>query len=1101
MADRVSEWLKSLGLGKYDEVFARHEIDLDAARDLTDDDLREIGLPVGPRKKLLRAIKALSEGATSAEAPDQPEPIRSDNTERRQLTVLFCDLVGSTQLSAEHDPEEMRDLLTRYQDTVAATVVRFGGYVANYLGDGVLAYFGWPRASEDQTAQALRAASTAVDAVARISLPDGSGLSARIGIATGQVVVGDIVGKTAKQVAAISGETPNLAARLQAEAEPGSVVIDPATRSMVEGEFDLVELGRRQLKGVPKPVMLFQVAGERPSESRFFAQHPKRLAPFLGRRNELALLKDRWSVAAGGEGQVVHLSGEPGIGKSRLSLRLLEEISPQPHVRLRYQCSPHHVHSALYPIIRQLSFAAGIKPSDTAEQKLDKLERALRKSTENVSQTAPLLAEMMSLPTERYDATSLSPQRQKEAVFDALVEQLTGLAATAPVIMVLEDAHWIDPTSLEAFGRIVAIAESLPILLPVTSRPEFRIPWPVGGHVSELSLTRLPRKQCGELIHSLLGERWVDDAILERFVERADGIPLFAEELARAIEGGPSRAGEFALPPTLQALLASRLDQLSPSARSMAQIGSILGRECPLRIIRALSELPAEVEDAAIAELEASGLFTQRGRFDRAEIVFRHALIEEAAYQSQLLSTRAARHRRVADWLTENEPDRAAAEPEVLAHHFHRAGDAEQALHHFHAAARRASTNCAYKEAIAHLRTGLEIIRDRTAEESVQAWRLPYLTALGSAIMALRGYADSEAGDVFQEALSICPDDTDVDTRFKIYWNLWLNNQMSANLPEASRMIDAMKPITRIDPSDEHQLQFSHAGWTTKFSEGDLRAAQAFLETGLPLYTPERFHQCAYHYGGHDPGVCGHSHCNLVQSLTGNLDAAGRCGKDAIGLAEKLGHENSLTIAHAFAALGRYLVRDAAGANELAQSAEELAEKYGPWHFKILAGCISAWAGEMLGEHRDGVEILRDLIRTSKDRSAVMRIPFFEMMLAELHGRHGEFDLSISAAERALDTMRQYRAGVMVAEALRLRGEGEAAMGQPEKAAKSFRASLARAREQGAHLLELRATVSILRSPSAGQPADAEGSVSRVLGTISSELETEDIAAARAILR
>lgn len=1096
----MSEWLDSLGLGRYASLFAENEIDLEAARHLTAEDLRELGLPMGPRKKLLHAIEALSAAAAIDQSAPRKTDAPSESAERRQVTVMFCDLVGSTKLSVELDPEEMRALLTRYHDAVTRTVIRYEGHVANYLGDGALVYFGWPRAREAQTAEALRAALATIDAVAGLSAPGARRLSARIGVATGEVVVGDLQGAIARQTGAISGEVPNLAARLQAEAGAGEVFIDARTRTMVGGEFELSSLGRRRLKGIADPVDVFRVRREAASDSRFAAQHAGIFSPLVGRRNELGLLEERWATAKEGEGQVVILSGEPGIGKSRLARELLERVAGDQHFRLRYQCSSQHVNSAFYPIIRHLERATTIEPGDSPKRKLDKLEATLLENVADISDAAPVLADLLGLPVERYPERTASPLRQKEMIFDALIGQLVGLCRVKPVLMIVEDAHWIDPTSLEAFGAVATRAQDLPLLLLVTSRPEAEPPWTIGGHISKLSLARLPRAQSMDLARSMIGDGRVDDDLIDQIVARTDGIPLFVEELARTLSERSGGGSGSEIPATLQALLSSRLDQVSPPARMVAQIGSILGREFGANVVRSVGRLSRVEADAALAELVAAGLLIQRSPLTSGVFAFRHALIEEAAYSAQLLALRRERHRLVAEWCEARASAGADVEPEVIAHHFLRADETHRALPHLYAAAKRASGACAFPEAIAHLRAGLDVIEETQARDVKERWRLPFLSGLGTAIMAVRGFADREAGALFQKALEICPADADADTRFPILWNLWLLNQTSANLPEAGRMIATMTPMVGDDAPDLQRLQLSHAGWTTAFSNGDFATAASHLEVGLSIYRAEAHHQSAFHYGGHDPGVCGRCHCGFVQTLTGNLDAGHRCSVEALALADRLAHENSRTIAYAFGALGRFFIRDAASARDLSIEALRLAEQFGPRHFEVLARCVLAWSEEILGERDDGVEQLQAGLDQSQEIGAVMRTPLYALMLGELLNRRGAASQAKATIETALATMKRYHARALAAEAHRLRGEAEIALGEPAAAGASFRKSVDLARRQGARLLELRAQASLVRSGLGQKGTEGAEALSALLGVIEAGRDAPDVVEAKGLL-
>src|SRR5450631_550398 len=591
----VVVWLRSLGLERYEAAFRDNEIDERVLPSLTQEDLKEIGVgPVGHRRMLLEAIAALR-GDTGGNPPSAdvattssvPNVSPEDRAERRQVTVMFSDLVGSTALSARMDPEDLREVMSAYQNSVAESVGRFGGFVAKYMGDGVLVYFGYPQAHEDDAERAVRAGLQLVTAVG--DLKTHAALQTRVGIATGVVVVGDLIGSGASQEQAIVGDTPNLAARLQGVAEPNSVVIAESTRKLVGGLFELEDLGSQELKGISGPSPAWAALRPASVEGRFEAMHASGLTDLVGREEELDLLLRRWSKAKSGEGQVVLLSGEAGIGKSRLTAALLERLATEPHTRLRYFCSPQHTDSAFYPIIGQMERAAGLAHDDKPQAKLDKLDAVLAQ-TSTSTEDAALFAEMLSLASDgRYPALQLAPEQRRQRTLEALTSQLAELARQQPVLMIFEDAHWVDPTSLEVLGRTVDRIKTLPTLLIVTSRPEFNAPWVGQSHVTSLTLNRLGEREAAGIIARLVGNKKLPADVLAEIVERTDGIPLFVEEMTKAVleaesEGAARRtvaavpSPALAVPASLHASLMARLDRLGP-AKEVAQIGSAIGRE------------------------------------------------------------------------------------------------------------------------------------------------------------------------------------------------------------------------------------------------------------------------------------------------------------------------------------------------------------------------------------------------------------------------------------------------------------------------------------------------------------------------------------------
>src|SRR5215510_13119604 len=544
----IADWLKQLGLGQYTQRFAENEIDVTVLRHLTDQDLREIGVPLGHRRKILAAIREDMGSTTpvTSDPVDHLEPTSQASGERRQITVMFSDLVGSTALSARMDPEDLREVISAYQKCVAEAVRRFGGFVARYFGDGVLVYFGYPEAHEDDADRAVRAGLEVIASVIALKTP--VSLQTRVGIATGLAVVGDLIESGDGQERGIVGETPNLAARLQEIAEPNTVVIAETTRSLLGNLFELKDLGARDLRGIAEPVRAWVALRASIVESRFEALHPSGLTALVGREEETELLLRRWSRAKNGEGQVVLISGEAGIGKSRLTAALLETLASEPHGRLRYFCSPQHTDSAFSPIIGQMERAAGLLHDDTPPQKLDKVDALLAQTSTSIQDTA-LLAEMLSLPNDgRYPSLELMPQQRRQKTLEALTAQMETLSRQKPVLMIFEDAHWADPTSLESFGRVVDRMRTLRVLLLMTLRPEFDAPWVGRPYVAALTINRLAEREAGAMIDRIVGNMVLSPSIRQDIIERSDGIPLFVEEMTKAVlEAGGETAAERAI--------------------------------------------------------------------------------------------------------------------------------------------------------------------------------------------------------------------------------------------------------------------------------------------------------------------------------------------------------------------------------------------------------------------------------------------------------------------------------------------------------------------------------------------------------------------------
>ena len=751
----LAGWLQSLGLERYAAAFRENEIDETVLPSLTTEDLKDLGVKtVGHRRKLLNAIAVLrGDAAAKASSPivlDQ-NAVPTDTAERRQVTVMFVDLVGSTELSARMDPEDLRVVITAYQKCVGETVTRLGGFVANYMGDGVLIYFGYPTAHEDGAERAVRAGLNSVNEVAALKLP--VLLQARVGIATGLVVVGDLIGSGGAQEYNIVGETPNLAARLQLLAEPGVVVIAEGTRKLVGDLFELRDLGRMSLKGIAAPVPAWAVLRASTIESRFEALHASGLTALVGREQELQMLQQRWSQAKSSQGRVVLLSGEAGIGKSRLIAALMERLAGEPQTRLRYFCSPQHIDSPFYPIIGRIERAAGFTREDTPADKLDKLGAMLARNATS-PQDASLLAEMLSLPNDgRYPVLDLTPQQRRERTVDALTTQLMSLTSRQTVLMILEDAHWSDPSTLEMLGRTVKIIATLPVLFVVTYRPEFEPTWIGQSHVTTFTINRLARREVDIMIDNLAGDQPVAAGIRQDIINRSDGVPLFVEEVTKAvleashqtdpgqiINVPPSR---FEVPATLQASLMARLDRLG-AAKEVAQIGASIGREFSYALLAAIVPQSEPELQLALDRLVGAGLLFQLGVPPQATYLFKHALVQDAAYGTLLREAKRALHARIAEVLESQFHDVVRQHPELLAHHCTEAGLIERAASLWGSAGQRSLGRSALIEAAAQLSRALDQIATLPSTSALRGKQIELQVALINPLMHVKGYGAPE---------------------------------------------------------------------------------------------------------------------------------------------------------------------------------------------------------------------------------------------------------------------------------------------------------------------------------------------------------------------
>jgi class 3 adenylate cyclase len=851
----IADWLRGLSLERYAETFRDNAIEIEVLPELSEADLEKLGVLLGHRKIMLKAIAALR----APEPVAEPTPPRGDTAERRQLTVMFCDLVGSTPLSTRFDPEDLREIVGAYHRCVADTVARFGGFVAKYMGDGVLIYFGYPVAHEDDAERALRAGLAVIDAVCRLATQEP--LNVRIGIASGLVVVGDLIGAGAAQERGVVGETPNLAARLQALARPGTLVVADSTRRQIGTLFEIEDLGPQPLAGFAGPQRAWRVVGESGVVSRFEALRSG-TTPLVGRDEELDLLMRRWQQAKLGEGRVVLVSGEPGIGKSRLTAALSQHIESEVHARIRYFCSPHHQDSALHPFIGQLERAAEFARDDTAPMKLGKLEALLRDGVEPGDLS--LIAEMLSLSGgERIPPLDLSPQRKKERTLAALLRQLQALARRQPVLMIFEDLHWIDPSSREVLDLTVEKITGLPVLLIPTYRPEFQPPWVGGSQVTVIALNRLGRSEGATLVHQLAGNFGaLPPDVVDEIVERTDGVPLFVEELTKAVvEAGADRGyvsisavppSSLAVPATLHASLLGRLDRLGPAAKNVAQAGAAIGRDFSYELLAAAAPFAEPELQEALRRLVEAGLVFQRGVPPAAEYLFKHALVQEAAYGTLLRRTRQQLHARIATSLQERFPDRVTREPEALARHFSEAQQPDLAWGCWLEAGKRAAERSANLEAIGHLSRALAALQllPETAERDRQ--ELTIRSTIGTPLIAVHGYASSEAGVAFNRARVLADRLDDAGALFATLSGEWAFQFVRGDHQRMCEVAEEARRAATRTRNEALDLVAHRCGGLNALYFGNFGPVREAFEAILHDYDADRHRPAPVHYV-HDP--------------------------------------------------------------------------------------------------------------------------------------------------------------------------------------------------------------------------------------------------------
>jgi class 3 adenylate cyclase/tetratricopeptide (TPR) repeat protein len=1050
----LRDWLRRHKFEQYAEIFEANDIDLDILPELSERDLEQLGVSMGNRRRLHKALAERDTAPAVPSAADAP-----GEAERRQVTVLFCDMVGSTALSGTVDPELLGALIRRYQDAVAGVIGRFGGFVAKFMGDGVLAYFGFPRAFEDAAERAVRAAINILAEVAGIELPDGTRVQARVGIATGLVVVGEIVGSGAAQERAIVGETPNLAARLQALAAPDTILVSEATQNLLGGLFELESTGEHELKGFARPVPVWRVVGEAVVESRFAASRAGRNLPMVGRAHEMGLMLDRWRLARGGEGQIVTVIGEAGIGKSRAIEALRAALAGEPHARIHLQGSPYYSDSALFPVIKHVSRAAHFAAADSAAVRIEKLRAAFAPRVASDAAALPLLAELLSIPADGLAPLSLTPAQRKAATIALLVDEIVRLGETEPALLVLEDAHWVDATTLELMTQLADSIGRARLLAVVTARPDFTPPWQTRPHSTLLTLGRLGRADCARLVAGVAASEDLSAETVAAILDKTDGIPLFAEEFTRSIL---ESAGEAAatVPATLKDLLMARLDRLG-AAREVAQIAAVVGRQFPFAILDAVVPRGGAALEAALTDLVAAGILLPEGRGLERGFSFKHALLRDAAYDSLLLTRRREWHERTARAVEQRFPELAASEPEVLAYHFAEAGLPAPACDYRMRAGDRAASRSAYQEAVAHFSAGLKAAEALPASAERTRRQLDFLLKLGPALIVTRGMGSPEVEDAYRRAAEMGEATGDEPATFKAKWGLWLNANIRRKTALARDRADELLALAQRSGDGDLMLEAYHCRWSTAFFRGDVAATLKDCRIGMATYDITRHRHLGHAFGGHDPGVCAEVCGVMALQMAGDKTDAERAAARGLALAEALDHPNTLAHALHNIAIGHQLAGDRDAVYAAASRAAALAQKFGLTQWRANSLLQTAWATAVGA----GIAVSARLVDAeiaSATASGPLPQYFIGLAAEVLLGAERAAD-ALAHLDRAIAGIDEPGVGFYVPEIYRLRGECLLALGRGNKdeARQAFATARDSARRQGAVIFERRAEASL----------------------------------------
>jgi class 3 adenylate cyclase/predicted ATPase len=1105
----IESWLRGIGLTQYRELFRANDIDGKLLHALTGDDLKEIGISsFGHRKKLLDAIAVLNPPPEVVSPPVASAP--ASGAERRHLTVMFVDLVGSTGLSTKLDPEDMREVILAYQNAVAGEITRFEGHVAKFMGDGVLAYFGWPRAHEDDSERAVRAGLAVTHTISRLRTPASKTLLTRVGIATGLVVVGDLVGQGAAQEQAVVGETPNLAARLQGVAEPGMVVIADATRRLVGDLFVLRALGRQTFNGINEPTPAFAVIAERTLESRFAARQVGGVAPIVGRDQELALLIERWRHAKSGEGQMVLLSGEAGIGKSRVIEALVEAAGLEPHFLLRHQCSPYHSDSALYPVIQQIAYAAGFAEDDSPDQRLDRLEVLLARGTEKIVEAAPLMAALMGLDgTSRYGALTLTPQQRRSRMLAVLIDQFTGLASRKPLLWVIEDAHWIDPTTLELIELALDPMQSASVLVLITARPTFVASFASHPGVTLLALNRLGRGATQRIVDRITRGKRLPEALLDEIAARTDGVPLFVEEMTKAvIESGALREGEdayhldgplsaLAIPTTLHDSLMARLDRLHP-VKEVAQTAAVIGRSFDHHTIAALAALPElELADAMSRLVEAVLVF-RRGTPPDATYLFKHALVRDAAYESLLKAKRIILHARLVDVLE----GRGNIAPEVKAQHAEAAGLTERALDYWEQAGTEALARSAYKESIGSLENAIRLCSAMGDEGQWKRREQGLQLQLGQALIANRGYQAPTALRAFERALVLSDQIGDLSSPLPALFGKWayhyIGGARTGELAQRFAALAATRPET-----GPRLVGFRMLG-LERFHEGRFEESLALLTKAVDSYDPIAHRDLAHRFG-HDPRTAAANYQAWSLWHLGFPDQAARMSEENLSWTRtrEVVHANTIGLALCYGVTItniwlRRPERVETAAREGVRFAEEMSLAL--WH---AFGLIHLGWALSQQDTAPGLDEIEAGLREAQQIGAGRLEPLHLSLAADAYSRAGRYNDARLSIEKAFAALARGHDLALAAELHRKRAALMlyCGAGDRDAAEADLSRALEIARQQNARSLELRAARDLTRAMAErGEQQQAADRLAAVYAGFTEGFDTPDLKEAKVLL-
>ena len=1119
-----TDWLQSIGLAHYAQVFFDNDIDLEVMPSLSEQDLEKLGVSMGHRKKLLKAIADLdsrtvnvlalaTSSGTQTDAAGESKVLAKTSAEpgeRRQLTVLFCDMVGFTELASRLDPEILQKVIRAYEDACAVCITRYDGYVFQRLGDGIVAFFGYPLAHEGEAERAIHAGLAIIDSLAGLEVADVGRLSVRIGIATGMVVVSSV------EKSAV-GETMNLASRLQGIAPVGAIIVSERVRQLAGGRFVIASLGEQTLKGIHRPTAAHRIVGVSEVASRFEAATQEGLTAMVGRDQEIGLLLDRWQQAQGGEGQVVLLSGEPGIGKSRVLNALRERLEANGANTLRFQCSPYYTTSAFYPSIDNFERALKYARDETTESKLDKLEALIVTRYGRPRDDVRYIAAMLSIPFEaRYGHVNMSPQRFKDETLRFLADLSEAAARKQPTVMLFEDAHWADPTTLEVLDLLIDRVKGFPLLIVLTHRPEFQSRWSSQGHVAALNLSKLTKAQSSAIVSNLAQGNALPGNLLEQILTKTDGVPLYVEELTKSIleSGEIKEAGDpykhtgtthgVSIPASLRDSLMSRLDRFAP-IKEIAQIGSVIGREFSYELIHAVAPRTSAELDQALSQLTDSGLASRRGTPPEAHYTFKHALVQDAAYDSLLKSRRRELHGKIARVLEESFPASKDAKPELLAHHFGAAGMAQVAIDYWLRAAKRAADRSTYREALDQLDAGTTLLESLPAgrERTLSQLRLQLQRA--AALLASKGYSATETGSAWAAARELSDQlGDDVRETFSALLGISVFHVSRGELLKAEET--AREMLRRADKiNDPALLMVAHNRLGTALSfRGALQEADQHFAHAVRLYDPIRDRE-SYSLAGSDFKAISLAHQSPTLHLLGYPDRALAANREAINHAESLGHAHGVAATMWLVLLLAMLRREPSRVLEHAKRMMTLSDQHG---FPLWCGSSKFASGVALvdlGATAQGMDLIRTWLDWTKAMVHRVNRTFYISALAAGEAVSKQWEAAANRLDEATSEVEVTDERWYEAEIHRLKGEFLLARDRVAMAAQAevcFDQSLSVARAQSAKTWELRTAMSLAKLwQSQGRREDAHGLLAPIYGWFTEGFDTVDLKEAKALLK